>query len=212
MPLNMNWMRQNAVDILKYMPDFLRSDSNFSAVAESCSAEHERIRQQLQDIFQQFFIETATWGLSYWENVLNLTSNDQTENYAQRRKKILLRLQSNQTSTVDYMTTLAKRYFASNAIVEIEEDNKNYAFRLIANAVSYDLKNLIEAINTYKPAHLACIIVHYLDAVCANFYGVILQEFKVTSILPALNIGFTFDNKNIYCGGVIQKCGMINIK
>ena len=134
----MDWMRQNQVNILKYLPEFLAKDKDFKAVADTCSEEHDLIRLELQDIFQQFFVTTATWGLSYWEDILDITP-DATDGYIKRRRRILLRLQSSQTSTVAYMITLAKRYFASNANVEIKEDNANYAFRIIADAVSFDI-------------------------------------------------------------------------
>lgn len=210
MSLSMNWMRQNPVDILKYLPGFLRSDSNFSAGANSCSMEHERIRLQLQDIFQQLFIESATWGLSYWENTLELTPN-KGDTYMQRRKRILLKLQSNQTSTVEFMTALAKRYFASNAVFEVEEDNKNYAFRIIADAVSYDIDGLIEAINIYKPAHLAFIIVHFLSASMSLYSGGVVQELNSIKIDPAIDFSVDVADSALYGGGTVQTSGSIKI-
>jgi hypothetical protein len=206
----MDWMRQNQVNILKYLPEFLAKDQDFKAVADTCSEEHDLIRLELQDIFQQFFVETATWGLSYYENILEITTN-KSDTYAQRRKKILLRYQANQTSTVEYMTTLASRYFSMAANVEIKEDNANYAFRIIADAVSFDIAGLIEAINTYKPAHLACIIVHLLNTTGTIYSGAYMRTYKCITINPAVTFTFDTDNTEIYAAGVIQTAGTIEI-
>lgn len=208
--MSLNWMRQNTVNILKYLPDFLQSDVNFKSVGDVCSAEHEEIRQQLQDIFLQFFVETATWGLSYYERILNLKPNT-GDSYTQRRNRILLRLQANQTSTVSFMTTLAKRYFSTAAIVEIKEDNENYAFWIIADAVSYDIDGLIEAMNIYKPAHLACIIVHLLPATMSVYYGGVIQEYRKTEILPASNFSIEIADSALFSAGTAQTSGIIKI-
>ena len=208
--LNMDWLRQNKVNILKYLPEFLSTDENFKSVADTCSGKHELMRQQLQDIFQQFFIETATWGLSYWENMLAITPNV-SDSYSQRRKRILLRLQSNQTSTVEYMTTLAKRYYSTAATVRIEEDPTNYAFRLIADAVSYDPAGLIEAIETYKPAHLALIIVHFFYADLALYGGGFIQQMSCIDVYPAVDFSIEIDNSGLYAAGSVAISQTTNI-
>lgn len=154
MSLNMNWMRQNNVNILKYLPEFLAKDDNFKAVADTCSAEHDRIRLQTQDIFQQLFIETATWGLSYWENVLRVKPNA-GDDYIQRRNRILMRFQSVQTTTPAYIESLVKRYMSAGSVVEVEEENPDYDFRIVTtNGNILYIADMVEAINMAKPAHL----------------------------------------------------------
>jgi len=155
MILNMQWMRQNKVNILKKLPDFLAKDTNFLAVGDTCSTEHERIRLQLQDIFQQFFIETATWGLAYYEQVLNIISGV-NDTYDIRRKRILLRYQSNQTSTKEFLKALAARYVSDDTAISLNEDNKKYSFSIVfKGGAVIDLSGLFNAISIYKPAHLA---------------------------------------------------------
>jgi len=154
MSLDMGWMRQNKVNILKYLPEFPAKDENFKTVADTCSAEHERIRLQLQDVFQQLFVSTATWGLSYWENVLGITPNA-NDDYTQRRNRILIRFQSVQTTTAAYIESLVKRYMSAGSVVKVEEQNQDYDFRIVTtNGNILYLADMIEAINTFKPAHL----------------------------------------------------------
>ena len=60
------------IDITQYLPPFLKKDPHFRAVCEACSWEHENIRNAILDALNQFFVEKATWGLSMWEQVLDL--------------------------------------------------------------------------------------------------------------------------------------------
>lgn len=153
--MDKSWLRQGQVNILRYLPEFLQSEKEFKATAESCSLEHERIRLLLQDIFSQFFIETATWGLDDWERVLAITTVKK-DSFEQRRNRILLKLQSSQTSTVNYMIDLVKRYCTENTDINIEEYNEENRFRVVCKKGSVVYSNdLIKAIETYKPAHLA---------------------------------------------------------
>lgn len=210
MPLNNNWMRQNQVDILKYLPDFLSSDPNFLAIGNACSAEHETIRLQLQDIFEQFFVTTATWGLSYWENVLAITPLT-SDDYESRRKRVLVKLQANQTSTVEFMRALAAKYYASNATITIEEDVANYAFRIIADAVPYEPTELYTAIQTYKPAHLAAIIVHLLYTSNGFYAGGIVSSYECTKVSPDLGFSANVSNSPEIQGGIVWSYRVTNI-
>ena len=200
--MDKSWLRQGQVNILRYLPEFLQSEKEFKATADSCSLEHERIRLLLQDIFSQFFVETATWGLDDWERVLDI--KDSSGSHEARRKKILLKLQSNQTSTVEYMTELCRRYFNKDTRLAIEEHNQQYAFKIVADNISYDYKGLIEALETYKPAHLAYFFVHFLDAELYKYLGINLQSFKDITLNTAIEVSFEGCIVNRYKGCVIQ--------
>ena len=51
------------MDILKYLPNFLSKDPMFHCAAETCNEEHDRLRLALQDLADNFFVNTATWAL-----------------------------------------------------------------------------------------------------------------------------------------------------
>ena len=58
-----DWMRQSRMDILKYLPNFLSKDPMFHCAAETCNEEHDRLRLALQNLADNFFVNTATWAL-----------------------------------------------------------------------------------------------------------------------------------------------------
>mgnify|MGYP001679552504 CR=1 FL=1 len=54
-----DWMRQDAVNILDYLPRFLGMDPNFHATNHADSKEHDRIRLLLQDLLNQVYVDTV---------------------------------------------------------------------------------------------------------------------------------------------------------
>lgn len=161
----MGWLRDEKADISKYLPEFVRGDPALGRVLTIESEEHERQRLEIRDLLAQAFIETATWGLGDWERILGLKP-DAGDSYEQRRNRILLKLQGKQTSTVAFLTKLIKRYCTEKSKVTVIEDNEHYMFHaeITDGTVSY-ADNLLDALNTYKPAHLGFdILMRYLLA------------------------------------------------
>ncbi|WP_437795561.1 hypothetical protein [Mitsuokella multacida] len=61
-------LRRTEVDLSRYLPQFLAEDSHMKASLDTLSWEHEKVRQAVIDVAKQFFVESATWGLSLWES------------------------------------------------------------------------------------------------------------------------------------------------
>ena len=122
--------------------------------------------------------------MEYWEKVFAIYSKPK-ESYDLRRAKIYAKLQSKQISTVEFLTQLASKFFPSNADVKIREVNSKNLFYLIANytALDGDYFALRDAIEIYKPAHLAMIIQHFLDGVGGFRLGGMIQQANVIHIL-----------------------------
>lgn len=180
----MNFIREQDANLSEYLPKFVSQDKEINTLLATESAEHNRQRELLIDILKQFFIHSATWGLDLWEKVFAIYSKP-NESYELRRAKIYAKLQSKQISTVQFLTQLASKFFPLNADVEIKEVNPKNLFYLIANytALDNDYFALRDAIEIYKPAHLAMIIQHYLDGVGGFRLGGMIQQANVIQIL-----------------------------
>lgn len=161
----MLYLRNQPPNLARYLPQFLQEDEHFKATLAACSTEHEKYRLLLDETTNQFYIETATWGLTDWERILDLKP-DADDSYEQRRNRILLKLQAHNTSTVSFITNLIKRYCTEESKVTVIEDNEHCMFHaeITDGTVSY-ADNLLDALNTYKPAHLGFdILMRYLLA------------------------------------------------
>ena len=150
------FLRQQGVDISRYLPQFLFRDKekNLQDLLAVCSWEHEQQRILLQEIAKQFFVETATWGLSDWERIVEVRPNP-GDTYTQRRNRILLKLNGTQTSTLGFMERLIRRYVSDDSIIRLKESPEEYVFNIHFDGGQIIYPNdMMEAIRIYIPAHL----------------------------------------------------------
>nr|DAH99896.1 MAG TPA: tail protein [Caudoviricetes sp.] len=201
----MNFIREQDIKLAEYLPAFVSQDKEINTLLATESKEHNRQRELLIDILKQFFVHSATWGLDLWEKVFAIYSKP-NESYELRRAKIYAKLQSKQISTVEFLTQLASKFFPQNADVKIQEVNPKNLFYLIANytALDNDYFDLRDAIEIYKPAHLAMLIQHFLDGVGGYGCGGVVQMSHTYSLMQE---GFTTNvdgNVDIAITGIIQ--------
>lgn len=173
--MNEKWLRQNTVDILRYLPPFLQNDPNFKATNDADSKEHENIRLLIKDLLDNLFVDTGTWGLNLWEQFLNLTPR-QKDTYEDRKTRIKLYLNQYLSVTEKYLENLANNYLTDNS-ADIIPHNEEYYFSLLFNLDGLNnLTGLKEAIELYKPAHLGFkIIFAILIAIKINHKNNIIQ-------------------------------------
>ena len=159
----MSFLRNEPVNLSRYLPAFLQSDKNLKTMLDSCSMEHEKQRLLLDDISRQFYVQTATWGLRDWESLLDLKPAI-SETFSQRRNRVLLYLQHHQTSTILFLEKLADRYISYGS-TRITERNPESCFIVSIDSqadlskLRIDVSGMHEALDLYKPAHLAYYLV-----------------------------------------------------
>jgi len=154
--------------LLNYLPPVLQKNKVYKAVFNSEEQEMELLQTHLEDVEKQLYIETATWGLSYYEEELGIKT-DYTKTYDERRSvvksmwigrgkvdraliKLVAQAYANGKVEVDYGPTI---YSADT----YREDPFIPPYPIIVRFVDVmgvpprieDLKSVIEEI---KPAHL----------------------------------------------------------
>lgn len=149
-------LRRTPVKTLKHLPKFLPIDDDFKNTELISDDEHEKLRLAVLDVKNQLFVETATWGLSDWERVLDLSVKENA-NLEDRRIQILLKLQGANTVSETFMNNLINM-FCEDKSGYIIQHNPEYWFEVVLNGnQKLDLDSLSDAIETYKPAHLGYI-------------------------------------------------------
>lgn len=166
-------LRRTSVKTLKHLPKFLPTDGDFKNTELISDDEHEKLRLAILDVKDQFFVETATWGLSDWERVLDI-SVKKGSSINDRRTQILLKLQGANVVSKAFIVKLINN-FLNDASGTIVEHNKEYYFDVCFNNGSlFDWEGLQEAIETYKPAHLGVKFFAMQDVQSSVFvYGII---------------------------------------
>lgn len=122
------------------------------AIYEAIGIECDEFDGIAENILLQFFPQTATWSLSWWEQRLGLTTN-LTEDIEIRRRKVLSKLQTRYTINPEKLAIILKSY--TGACVEIIEDVEPYTFEVtIQIEEAKELINFINIVKKLKPSHL----------------------------------------------------------
>lgn len=144
------WMRT-------YIPDVIwgRSwimDRLFNAMGQ----EYDTLRAAAQDVLNQFFVQTATWGLDQWENFVGLQVSPPGTPDVDRRESVLARLRGYGTATVRVLEDIAASY--ARGAIAVAEDFANYTvyIRFVDTAGHpANLQDVERALRAVLPAHLS---------------------------------------------------------
>ena len=147
-----HFLRLEKVNLMRYLPKFLAGDMSFKDVQDTLSAEHEWYRLLLPEITKQFFIETATWGLSSWEDVYQ-TNPPYDASIDLRRTLVKAKMLGRQPATKRRIELLVNT-FTKGGDAYVEEDVAPRSFRLHFPSVILWQEQMEEALEAAVPAHL----------------------------------------------------------
>ena len=141
-------------EMLTYLPRYYETSRIMRAILQAEGIEFDKLRQALDETLNQFFVNTATWGLDRWEEELGLPITlDQPE--AERRDKIISRLRGYGTATIYGVKKVAESY--DKGTIDIVEDHAAYTItvRFVdTTGVPPNLDDLKAAVRAVVPAHL----------------------------------------------------------
>jgi uncharacterized protein YmfQ (DUF2313 family) len=139
------------------LPKFYEVSRQMQELMNTEGKEFGDIRNNITEVLDQFFIETATWDLERWEKQLKI-SVDLSKPISERRSVVKSKIRGVGTVKVSLVKNVAESY--DRGEVEVTEQTELYQFTvkfidtLGAPPNIDDLKTAIEEI---KPAHLGVI-------------------------------------------------------
>lgn len=140
--------------LIEKYPNLLKDNEIFKLIQKALENEDNFRKRAFQDILNQCFVVSATWGLDEWEELAGLPISRHLKTRI-RRQNILNALQNRETTTVKVIKNLAESY--SGGECEVTEQNSEYKFTIKFIGVRGEpdsLPALREAIERVKPAHL----------------------------------------------------------
>ncbi|MDB3560263.1 hypothetical protein C4233_06730 [Clostridioides difficile] len=129
-----------------------------NSIYEAIGSEFDNLELLNEEIELQLFPQSATWGLSFWENRVGLTTNID-EDIEIRRRKVIAKLQSKYIMTPKRMSMILQSYTGAN--IKINENISPYTFGVELTSTQgfprdlEDLEDLYKRVNVIKPSHLA---------------------------------------------------------
>ena len=175
--------------LLSRYPIFLRRASQFVDFQDALDPERQALWDAYEDFGAQLNVDTATWGLQYWEQALGIAV-DVSKNVEYRRSVIKSKLRGAGTTTVAMIQNTAQSY--SNGEVEVTEEATQYAIKITFVGTLGVPPNLDDLTNTLKeimPAHLRweyIMIFNTWQAVASHTWGSVAgmtwQELKESEL------------------------------
>lgn len=144
-----------AQDLFDYLPRYYHESRVVGNIIARESEEFTKLNDDIRDVLDQYFVDTATWGLAIWERICGIAT-DESKPTEQRRSVIKSKLRGMGTVTVDLITNVAESF--TNGEVEATEDYANYTVvvRYVSTVgVPDNIADIEAALREIIPAHLA---------------------------------------------------------
>lgn len=140
--------------LLDYLRPGLKQSPEVAALQEGFQRGIDMLWEDIENAARQLNVDTATWGLSIWENALGLPAEVERPSEF-RRSRITAKLRGQGTTTVEAIQNVAASF--SHGEVEVTELPAEYRVEIyFADAVGLppNLSDLKAAIAEIIPAHL----------------------------------------------------------
>lgn len=141
-------------DMQDYLPKYYSDSRIVQHLLQPESAEFVQYHKKVQDVLNQFFVETATWGLTRWEAICGIPVQENKTD-EQRRSLIKSKLRGSGTVTVDGIKTVVDSF--KNGQIDVQENFGNYEVVITfigTRGIPANLEDVKAAVREIVPAHL----------------------------------------------------------
>lgn len=143
--------------MLSYAPLYYRSSALYNALLASQGSELDLLGENTGEVRDQFFVETATWGLRYWEQEYGLTPRPDLT-YGERRSRVKGKLRGVGKVGVELVKAVAEAY--SNGEVEVAFDGDIIITFVSIRGIPTAMEVLKQQLAEIVPAHLTVYYVY----------------------------------------------------
>ena len=141
--------------IKRYLPSFIVKGNIIKDIFESQQAEVDLLNNNIQDLIDNLFVETATWSLENWEKKYNIPI-DLDDTLENRRSRILARMVSEgQPFTKETIEAIANQF--TNGSVEVIEhlEDDYFTVKFVSTkGIPPKIQDVYDAINEVKASWL----------------------------------------------------------
>ena len=141
--------------IKRYLPSFIVKGNIIKDIFESQQAEVDLLNNNIQDLINNLFVETATWSLENWEKEYNIPI-DLDDTLENRRSRILARMVSKgKPFTKETIEAIANQF--TNGTVEVIEhlESDYFTVKFVSTkGIPPKIQDVYDAINEVKASWL----------------------------------------------------------
>lgn len=147
-------------EILELLPSYFSQLKQMREIAKSQGTQLDKLELNINDLLNQGFIKTATWGLRHWEERYGLPILEDGLNYEERRQRVMTKKRSNKADLVDILRAI-------EPTLELAWGGLTLPFYITFYGDNYNFGELIRVLEEEKPSHL-----NYSFSVKPNGYTV----------------------------------------
>lgn len=143
-------------DLMSLLPWYYQGNSTIIELQNSMSKPLGRLLYLIEDlIYNQLFINSATWMLSMYEDKLALKRNAGLS-YEERREIIKAKLRGRGTTTKQMIKETAEAFSGGEVdVIEYPEEYKFVVKFIGVKGIPRNMQGFIDMLEAIKPAHLA---------------------------------------------------------
>ncbi|WP_250675798.1 putative phage tail protein [Paraclostridium ghonii] len=191
------------------LPQVYQSSKEVESIQDSIDSERIVLVNKLKDFRNQVFVNTSTWSLFMWEDMLAIKTDLSLSN-AERRENIIAKIRGGKVCNKANLKELCKAYSSGNVDVIEIFDEYSFIIKFIDETSPSNIKGLEKAINEMKPAHLSFSF-EYLYNIWRQYKSTPWEEIKVKT-WGEVKAG-SFNDEPTICGRVLCSdetiCGKI---
>ncbi|WP_371025419.1 putative phage tail protein (plasmid) [Paraclostridium ghonii] len=136
------------------LPQVYQSSKEVESIQDSIDNERVVLVNKLKDFRNQVFVNTSTWSLFMWEDMLGIKTDLSLSN-SERRENIIGKIRGGKVCNKANLKELCKAYGSGNVDVIEIFDEYSFIIKFIDETSPSNIKGLEKAINEMKPAHLS---------------------------------------------------------
>ena len=141
--------------IKRYLPSFIVKGNILKDIFESQQAEVDLLNNNIQDLIDNLFVETATWSLENWEKKYNIPI-DLDDTLENRRSRILAKMVSKgQPFTKETIETISNQFTNGNVEVIEHLEDDYFTVKFVSElGIPPKIQDVYDAINEIKASWL----------------------------------------------------------
>ena len=122
-------------------------------IQDSLDIEATNINSNIEDTFNQFFVNSATWGLDSWEKMLGISKNN--FDYVTRRENIKAKMRSRGATSIKVIKNICESYSNGEVDIEVNHEDSSFIIHFIGSiGIPKAFDELDKVIEEIKPCHL----------------------------------------------------------
>ena len=140
------------MSLINKLPSFYDNDIT-KPIQNSFTVEANSINDEVENTLNQFYVDSATFGLDKWEKMLGMSKNN--NDIQTRRENIKAKMRSRGTTSIEVVKNICEAY--SYGEVEIIVNHADYSFEINfigSIGVPKAFAELDKTIEEIKPCHL----------------------------------------------------------